>query len=210
MVQRVRIRVDRARKVHTAVVASFALLLSIASSGGATTYKVDPEHTTVLFNVRHMFTTVTGRFEKFEGKIVFDENDLSRAYVEGSIEAASVNTNVAKRDADLRSARFFEVAKYPRITFKTTADADVDPKTKRGKMNGLLGMHGVEKPIVLDVQFLGRGKDPWGNERAGFRATTTINRKDWGLTWNEVLETGGFLVGDDVTLEINAEGLVEK
>jgi polyisoprenoid-binding protein YceI len=150
------------------------------------------------------------RFEKFQGKIAFDEADPAKTSVEGTIEAASINTNVAKRDADLRSAHFFEVAKYPKITFKSTGATDVDPAKKRAKMNGVLAMHGVEKAIVLDVQFLGRGKDPWGNERAGFHAATTINRKDWGLNWNEVLETGGFLVGDDVTIEINAEGLAEK
>jgi polyisoprenoid-binding protein YceI len=192
------------------VAASFPLLLLIAPAIGAATFKVDPDHTTVLFNVRHMFTTVTGRFEKFQGRIVYDEKEPTKTYVEGTIDAASVNTNVAKRDADLRSAHFFEVAKYPKITFKSTGVTDVDAGKKRAKMDGILAMHGSEKPIVLDVQFLGRGKDPWGNERAGFHAATTINRKDWGLNWNEVLETGGFLVGDDVTIEVNAEGLAEK
>jgi len=193
-----------------ATTTAFALLLAIAAPSGATTFKVDPEHTTVLFNVRHMFTTVTGRFEKFQGKIVYDENAPTKAYVEGTIEAASINTNVAKRDTDLRSARFFEVAKYPKITFKSTGVTDIDAAKKHAKMSGVLAMHGVERPIVLDVEFLGRGKDPWGNDRAGFHAATTVNRKDWGLNWNELLETGGFLVGDDVTIEINAEGLAER
>lgn len=209
MVERLRMGTGLARNLRS-VGASFVLLLLIALPSGAATFKVDPEHTTVLFNVRHMFTTVTGRFEKFQGKIVYDENEPTKTYVEGTIDAASVSTNVAKRDTDLRSAHFFEVAKYPKITFKSTGVIDVDPAKKRAKMNGVLAMHGVEKPIVLDVQFLGRGKDPWGNERAGFHAATTVNRKDWGLNWNEVLETGGFLVGDDVTIEINAEGLAEK
>jgi polyisoprenoid-binding protein YceI len=204
-----RIRGDRARKWLRTVGVAVAFLVFVRPSE-ATMYKVDPDHTTVLFNVRHMFTTVTGRFEKFQGKIAFDETDPMKTYVEGAIEAVSINTNVVKRDADLRSAHFFEVGKYPKIIFKSTAVTEVDREKKRAKMNGVLAMHGVEKPIVLDVQFLGRGKDPWGNERAGFHAATTINRKDWGLNWNEVLETGGFLVGDDVTIEINAEGLAEK
>jgi polyisoprenoid-binding protein YceI len=208
MVERLGMGISLARNSRT-IGASLVLLLLIAPASRAATFKVDPEHTTVLFNVRHMFTTVTGRFEKFQGKIVYDENDPTKTQVEGTIEAATINTNVVKRDADLRSAHFFDVAKYPNITFKTTGIADVDQDKKRAKMSGVLAMHGVEKPIVLDVQFLGRGKDPWGNERAGFHAATTINRKDWGLNWNEVLETGGFLVGDDVTIEINAEGLVE-
>src|SRR5206468_7557654 len=173
----------------------------------ATTYKVDPEHTNAGFRVRHLFTTVTGRFERFSGKIVFDEAQPEKTSVEGSIDAASVNTNVKRRDDDLRSPHFFEVAKYPKITFKSTGVTDVGPRGKKAKMSGLLAMHGVEKPIVLDVEFLGKGRDPWGNARAGFTATTTMNRKDWGLNWNEALETGGFLVGDEVTIEINAEGL---
>jgi polyisoprenoid-binding protein YceI len=190
--------------------ATVAAALVLASPLCAATYKVDPEHTTVLFNVRHLFTTVTGRFEKFDGKIVFDESDPAKTQVQGTIEAASVNTNVKRRDDDLRSKNFFEVKKYPKITFQSSGVNDIDPKAKRGKMNGILSLHGVDKPVVLDVSFLGRGKDPWGNERAGFHATTTINRKEWGLTWNEALETGGVLVGEEVMIEINAEGLLER
>ncbi len=194
-------------------VTSLALLAAlslIVSTARAETFKVDPEHTTVLFNVRHLFTTVTGRFETFQGRIELDEQHPDKSHVEGTIDAASINTNVKKRDDDLRSKNFFEVAKYPKIVFKSAGVTDIDPTGKRAKLAGTLAMHGVEKPIVLQVEFLGRGKDPWGNERAGFHAGTTINRKDWGLNWNEALETGGFLVGDDVTIEINAEGLAQK
>jgi len=200
---------DRLRTLLTSV-ATVAATLVLAAPLRAATYKVDPEHTTVLFNVRHLFTTVTGRFEKFDGKIVFDENDPAKTQVQGTIDAASVNTNVKRRDEDLRSKNFFEVKKYPKITFQSTGVSDVDGKAKGGKMNGILSLHGVEKAVVLDVSFLGRGKDPWGNERAGFHATTTINRKEWGLNWNEALETGGVLVGEEVMIEINAEGLLEK
>jgi len=190
--------------------ALLAALSLIVPAARAETFKVDPEHTAVLFNVRHLFTTVTGRFEKFQGQIDFDEHHPDKAHVEGTIDAGSVNTNVKKRDDDLRSKNFFEVAKYPKIAFKSTGVTDVDPIGKRAKLAGVLAMHGVEKPIVLQVEFLGRGKDPWGNERAGFHAGTTVNRKDWGLNWNEALETGGVLVGDDITIEINAEGLAQK
>ncbi len=195
------------RTVSLALLAALSLIVPAAR---AETFKVDPEHTAVLFNVRHLFTTVTGRFEKFQGQIDFDEHHPDKTHVEGTIDAGSVNTNVKKRDDDLRSKNFFEVAKYPKIAFKSTGVTDVDPIGKRAKLAGVLAMHGVEKPIVLQVEFLGRGKDPWGNERAGFHAGTTVNRKDWGLNWNEALETGGVLVGDDVTIEINAEGLAQK
>jgi polyisoprenoid-binding protein YceI len=198
------------KPVRILAVLTMTMALAIPCRAQATDFKVDPDHTSVQFHVRHLFTTVTGRFERFEGKIVFDENDPKKTSVEGSIDTDSVNTNVAKRDKHLKSKDFFWVEKYPKITFRTTGVTDVDPKTKTAKLGGVLTIRGVEKPVVLTAEFLGRGKDPWGNERAGFRATTVINRKDFGLTWNQALETGGFLVGDEVTLEINAEGLVAR
>jgi polyisoprenoid-binding protein YceI len=175
----------------------------------ATTYKIDPEHTSVTFRVRHLFTQVSGRFDKFEGQIVFDPSHPEQTTVHGSIDVASVNTNVAERDTDLRSSRFFDAAKYPKITFVSNGVSGIDAAKKSGKLAGKLAIHGVEKPVVIEVTYLGEGKDPWGNRRAGFSARTTINRKDFGLTWNETLETGGVLVGDDVQIEIEAEGLVE-
>ena len=187
-----------------------AMLLALPHGARATAYKIDPDHTSVLFHIRHLFTTVTGRFERFDGKIVIDENNPSKVSVEGSIDAASINTNVEKRDKHLRAKDFFDVEKHPKITFRTTGVSDVDGKTKTAKLSGMLAIHGVEKPVILDAAYLGKGKDPWGNERAGFHATATINRKDFGLNWNEVLETGGFLLGDEVKIEIDAEGLVPK
>jgi polyisoprenoid-binding protein YceI len=187
-----------------------AFVAAAGTAQGATAWKIDPEHTSVLFRVRHLFTTVTGRFEKFQGRVILDEEHPERTSVEGTIEAASLNTNVEKRDKHLRSADFFDVEKHPTIQFRSTRVTDVNREARTAKMEGRLTIRGVEKPIVLDVEFLGRAKDPWGNERAGFRATTTINRRDWGLTWNEVLETGGFLVGDEVRIEIEAEGLREE
>ena len=187
--------------------AALFLLLVFPPAVGATTYKIDPDHTNVSFHVRHLFTSVTGRFEKFEGVIRLDDHDPAKTTVEGSIDAASINTNVARRDNHLRSPDFFDVEKFPKITFKTTSVSDIDDAAKASKLHGVLTIHGVEKPVVLEAAFLGSGKDPAGNQRAGFHASTTINRKDFGLNWNKALEAGGFLVGDEVTIDIDAEGV---
>lgn len=171
---------------------------------------IDKSHTSVGFTVRHLFTRVAGRFDTFEGKIAFDPQNPGSAKVEGAIDAASINTNNEKRDTHLRSEDFFAVEKYPKILFKSTKVSDVDATRQTGKLHGVLKIRGVERPVVLDVAFLGTGKDPWGNSKAGFTASGTINRKDFGLNWNEALETGGFLVGDDVEIEINAEANVPE
>lgn len=194
------------RSSWAAVVVVF--LVVVAESASATEYKIDAEHTTVAFRVRHLFTSVEGRFDKFEGKISFDANEPSKAVVEGVIDATTVNTNVAERDKHLRSADFFDVANHPKITFTTTQIVDVGANKTSGKMAGKLGIRGVEKDVVLDVAFLGQGKDPYGNLKAGFSATTRINRKDFGLKWNDTLETGGVLVGDDVEIRIDAAAYV--
>jgi polyisoprenoid-binding protein YceI len=182
-------------------------LILLPTAALATTYKVDREHTSVTFSVRHLFTRVTGRFDKFDGKIAFDPAKPQATAVEGAIDAASINTNVEKRDQHLRSRDFFDVEKFPQITFASTDVASTDPGGKSGKLNGKLTIRGVERPVVLDVEFLGEGKDPWGNVRAGFTARTKINRKDFGLNWNETLETGGVLVGDEIDIVIEAEGM---
>lgn len=189
-----------------AVLAFFAL----PAQAAPVTYKVDSAHTTVSFKIRHLFSQVQGRFDKFEGTITFDPDAPASAKVEGSIETASINTNHAKRDAHLRNPDFFDVEKYPKISFRSTGVSDVDASKKTGKLNGVLSMHGVDKPVTLDVAFLGEGKDPWGNRRSGFTATTTLNRKDFGITWNETLESGGLLLGEEVQIEIQVEGLVPQ
>lgn len=185
-------------------------ILALPAASRATTYKVDPEHTSVNFTVRHLLTQVRGHFGKFEGRIEFDPASPEKTKIEGTIDAASINTNVEERDKDLRSPRFFDVEKFPKLTFVSTRAVRSGKNTTAGKLYGNLTMHGVEKPVVLDVSYAGEAKDPWGNRRAGFTATATINRKDFGLTWNETLETGGVLVGDEVKIEIEAEGLVEQ
>ena len=170
----------------------------------ANQWKVDGGHTTVSFRIRHLFTSVEGRFNDFDGKVVFDLEDPSKATVSGEIEVASIDTNEPDRDKHLRSADFFDVEKYPKITFKSTKVTDVSGDKKSGKMHGKLSIHGVEKDVVLDVKFLGEGKDTYDNVKAGFSGTVTINRKDYGLTWNDTLETGGVLVGEEVEIRIDA------
>ncbi len=197
------------RNTHRAAVAAIALLLApIASS--AATYKVDKSHTNVAFKVRHLFTNVAGRFDSFEGAINFDPADFSSAKVTGTIDSASINTANEKRDAHLKNADFFDVENHPKITFESTKIDAIDKAKKTAKLHGNLTMHGITKPIVLDVAYLGTGKDPWGNTRGGFTATTTINRKDFDINWNETLDSGGLLIGEEVDVEINVEGFIPQ
>jgi len=167
-------------------------------------WNIDPSHSGVHFTVRHMvISKVRGAFERFQGSIAFDEQNPAASTVEVEIDADSIQTHEAKRDGHLRSPDFFDVAQFPKLTFKST-------KVEKGGdgylVTGDLSLHGVTKPVVLNVEALGGGKDPWGNERLGFQATTTINRKDFGLNWNQALEAGGVLVGEkiEITLDVQA------
>jgi len=198
----------RYRLLCLVAVAAASLLRPVASP--AATLKIDPSHTNVTFRVRHLFTMVTGRFNKFEGRIVFDESKPLETRVDGTIDVASINTDNEKRDEHLRSADFFDVDRFPKITFSTSKVTDVDYTKKTAKLHGSIIMHGVERNVVLEAAFLGMGKDPWGNQRAGFRCSTTVDRKDFGLNWNKTLETGGVLVGDEVEIEIDVEAIVEQ
>ena len=185
----------------------FALVLGIAAAAHAANWKVDGSHTTVGFSVSHIFTSVQGRFDRFDGTVVFDLENPESAIVRATVEAASINTNNTKRDKHLRSDDFFDVEKYPTLSFESTGGV-TDMQENRGKLAGNLTIHGVTKPVVFDVTFLGQGKDPWGNVRAGFAASVKINRKDYGLGWNQVLETGGLLVGEEVEIRIDVEGIL--
>ena len=184
------------------------LLMALATPASAASFEVDAAHTTVGFSVRHLFTSVQGRFDEFDGKIEFDPANPATAKVDGTIRTKSINTNNEKRDNHLRSGDFFDAEKFPEMKFHSTGVKDIDPANKTGKIEGILTIRDHARPVVLDVAFLGQGQDPWGNEKAGFTATTLINRKDFGLAWNETLETGGVLVGDEVTITIHAEGNV--
>jgi len=182
-----------------------ALVLGFAATAHAANWKVDQSHTTVGFSVSHIFTNVQGRFDQFDGTIVFDPEKPESAIVRATVEASSINTNNEKRDKHLRSDDFFDVEKFPTASFESTSGV-TEMKGNSGKLAGNLTIHGVTKPVVFDVTFRGQGKDPWGNVKAGFAASLKINRKDYGLNWNEVLETGGLLVGEEVEIRIDAEG----
>ena len=174
----------------------------------AASYKVDADHTSVSFKIRHLFSNVQGQFKTFEGTFDYDPAKPETWKAEGSIDAASIDTNVAARDNHLRSADFFDVQKFPKITFTSTKFTDI---TANGaKMQGLLTIHGVQKPVEIDVEVHGVGKDPWGNVRSAFTGTLKINRKDFGLTWNEALETGQVLVGEEVAITLEVEGILGK
>lgn len=170
----------------------------------ATTYNIDKAHSEVFFQVRHLVTKVRGRFSDFEGAIVMDEANPEASSVNFSISTASIDTNVADRDAHLRSGDFFAADEHPKLTFTSTK------VTKKGAeqfdVTGDLTIRGTSKSVTIPVSFLGLAKDPWGQSKAGFEAETSLNRKDFGLNWNAALETGGFLVGDEVkvTLSIQA------
>ena len=169
-----------------------------------TTWSIDPAHSHVEFAVKHlMISTVKGRFGGVRGTIRTDEADPARGQVEVEIDADSIDTKEAQRDAHLKSADFFDVEKFPKIIFKSTQITDVDGDSFR--LTGDLTIHGVTRPVTLDVTSEGRGKDPWGGDRAGFSAKGKIKRSEFGLTWNQVLETGGFVVGDEIKITLDVE-----
>jgi polyisoprenoid-binding protein YceI len=169
-----------------------------------TTWHIDPAHSDAEFAVKHlMISTVKGHFADVKGTVSVDDREPTAAAVEVSIAVASIDTRDAKRDAHLKSADFFDAEQYPTIAFKgTRIDGSVDGAFR---LAGDLTIHGVTRAVTLDVAAAGRIRDPWGGERAGYAATTRINRKDFGLAWNVGLETGGVLVGDDVKISIEVE-----
>jgi polyisoprenoid-binding protein YceI len=169
-----------------------------------TQWRVDPAHTNAEFAVKHMMiTTVRGRFTGVDGTVTQDDANPVNSRIEVSIKAASIDTRVPERDAHLRSADFLDVEKYPEITFRSTKVERLGDE--RMRVAGDLTIHGVTRPITLDVREEGHGKDPWGGERAGFSASTTIDRREYGLVWNQALEHGGWLVGHDVKITLDVE-----
>ena len=177
----------------------------VVPSAWATTYTVDAQHTSVTFKIRHLFSKVQGTFNEFEGSFVYEPGESEAWTVEMTVQAASVDTAVEPRDKHLRSKDFFHVEQYPTLVFVSTGVTEATDT--HAKLNGTLLLHGVEQPVTFDLEIHGVGKDPWGNVRSGFTATTTINRKDFGLTWNEALETGQLLVGEDVEITLEVEGM---
>jgi len=178
--------------------------MSTVSTAVATTWQVDPVHSHVEFAVRHlMIATVKGRFAEVSGTLTAGEDDLDSASIELTIPVASVDTHEAQRDGHLRSADFFEADTYPAIRFRSTRITKAGDGTF--EVAGHLTIRDVTKPIALTVHAGGRARDPWGGERIAYSAETRINRKDFGLRWNQVLETGGVAVGDDVKISVELE-----
>jgi polyisoprenoid-binding protein YceI len=192
-------------KVALPVIATLFLGLQARTAQAPVTYEIDPVHSSVSFKVRHLISKVDGRFREFSGRVVGDPSAKTGASVELTIQAASVDTANEDRDKHLRGADFFEVEKYPEITFRSTK---IVPKGgDRYEAIGTFTMHGVSKTITVPVALTGIAKDPWGNERAGFSITTTLNRKDYGINFNKALDAGGMLLGDEVEISIDLEAI---
>jgi polyisoprenoid-binding protein YceI len=171
------------------------------------TYEVDKAHSEVGFQVRHLLSKVRGQFADFEGAIVFDPDTPNTGSVRFTIQAASINTNEPARDAHLRSADFFAVDEHPTLTF-----ASRQVKSRNAAQFDVIGdltIRGTTRPVTLEATYLGAAKDPWGHEKLAFEAETTLNRKDFGLLWNAALETGGFLVGDEVRVILSIQAIAK-
>ena len=199
------------RRPHLAAGAAL-VLLAVAASGmparAADTYNIDPNHSNMGFTIRHFFSKVPGHFTKFEGTIAYDAADVTKSTVNVSIDSASIDTTVPDRDKHLRSADFFDVEKFPKITFASTKVTSV--AANKLQVEGTLTMKGIAKPVTLDVDVLGMGPDAWGGYRSGFEARTKVNRMDFGVSWNKALEGGGTLLGEDVEIVLNIEAVKPK
>ena len=170
------------------------------------TYSIDPTHSRIGFVARHaMVTKVRGSFNEFEGQGYFDAENPANSKLELTIQAASIDTRNADRDGHLRSNDFFDMDTYPEITFVSTAVEAIDDENYR--VTGDLTIKGVTKPVSVDFEYTGAATDPFGNSRIGLEGKTTVNRKDWGISWNAALETGGVLVGEKVTLEFEVSAI---
>lgn len=168
------------------------------------TWQIDPAHSNVEFAVRHlMISTVKGRFGQVSGTLQVDENDPGKFVLDVDIDVTTIDTRQEQRDAHLRSADFFDVERFPKITFHGQR-IEGDPRGEF-KLHGDLTIRGTTRPVVLDVTNEGTGRDPWGNDRMGFSATTKIDRSQFGLQWNQALETGGVMVGNDVKIMLDVE-----
>jgi polyisoprenoid-binding protein YceI len=188
---------------------ALAAALSLPAAAATSTWQIDPNHSAAQFAVRHLaISTVRGAFTKVSGTVQLDDKDISKSTVDVTIDAASVDTRVPDRDKDLRSDHFFDVEKYPTLTFKSTRVEQAE--AGKLKVTGDLTIHGVTKQVVLDVEGpTAPVKDPWGNQRAAANAATKINRQDFGVKWNAKMDNGGWVVGDDVAITIDVE-LVQK
>jgi polyisoprenoid-binding protein YceI len=174
-------------------------------AGTKTAWKLDPSHTSVEFSAKHlMITTVKGRITDIEGIIYTDEKDLKNSSVEATLKAVSLDTRTDQRDQHLRSADFLDVEKFPEIRFRSTR---IQGDKQSFKLTGDLTIRDVTKPITLDVEFEGETKDPWGGQRLGFSANGKIDRREFGLTWNQALEAGGVVVGNDIKISLEVQAV---
>jgi len=187
------------------VIAGLAAILAVPGHAATSTWQIDPNHSSAQFAVRHLaISTVRGAFTKVSGTVQWDDTDIAKSVVEVTIDATSVDTRVADRDKDLRSDHFFDVTKYPTITFKSKKVEQAG--AGKLKITGDLTIHGTTKEVVLDVDGPTPAvKDPWGNQRMAAMATTKVNRQDFGVKWNATMDNGGVVVGDDVNITIDVE-----
>ena len=187
----------------------YLILAFISTPVFATNYKIDPTHTQIIFKIKHLaISTVTGNFSTFEGSFEFDPEKISESKTSVKINSDSIDTSNQKRDEHLKNQDFFDVVKFPEISFVSKEIKDIDGKNFT--IVGDLTIHGVTKMVVLKTEYNGSATDPWGNERAAFSAEAKINRKDFGLTYNKLLETGGLVIGEDVKILIEIEGIKAK
>lgn len=185
-----------------------AVLLASGAQAFGADYTVDKDHSRLGFKVRHLVGKVDGEFKDFEGTFSFNEKKTADSKVKVTAKAASIDTNNEKRDAHLRGPDFFDTEKFQSLSFeskKVTAEGK-----GKFKLEGDLSIHGVTKPATFEVEYSGSAKDPWGNIRTGFSAQTKINRKDFGLVWNKALDTGGVMIGDDVSINLEIEAIQKK
>jgi polyisoprenoid-binding protein YceI len=187
------------------ILALAAVLAVVSPAARAETYEIDPAHSQIGFRIKHLVGKVPGRFTKFAGTIEFTPGKPESWKAAATIDPATINTDNEKRDGHLKSPDFFDVAKYPEMSFKSVKVTDV--KGDGAKLHGELTMHGVTKPVVLDLEIGGTTKDPWGNVRAGFTAAGTINRKDFGIVWNKTLDAGGLMLGEEVAVSLDIESV---
>jgi polyisoprenoid-binding protein YceI len=196
-------------RIRIALAAALAVAFTLPAAAATSTWQIDPAHTAAQFSVRHLaISTVRGAFSKVTGTVIFDDKDASKSSVDVTIDVSTVDTREPNRDKDLMSDHFFDVAHYPTMTFKSTKVEQAG--AGKLKVTGNLTIHGVTKEVVLDVDGPSAPvKDPWGNQRAAINATTKINRQDYGVKWNATMDIGGVVVGDDVSINIDAE-MIQK
>lgn len=191
--------------MRTSILLVSVLLLVSAGAVHAETYAIDPSHSVVAFSVRHlMISTVRGSFSDFSGSLTYVKDRPDEWRVTAEIMTASVNTNDGKRDEHLRTADFFDVANHPAMAFESTRIETVE---NGYKLHGELTMLGVTRPVALDLEIQGEATDPWGNARVAFSARGKLDRRQWGMVWSQALDTGGLLVGNEVAIELEIQGI---